>query len=161
MPHPRATRWTRLGLAVLCTTLAASGVIERQRIHEQNQPCWAVRQFIDFNRTTQEILRAKTYWPPAGSYDEPRVPTAADYQAWIDGLHQRADRVTTAQYALHAHRASDLATESRIVWARVGAEGQAQKPGEHLWTVPSMKDLDRVEREFLQEMVTLNRSCPP
>jgi hypothetical protein len=73
-------------LLVVCLVIAAAGAITAWRMHSQAQPCWAVQQLIDFNRTSQESLKAKTYLPPAGSYDEPRVPTDADYQAWIEGI---------------------------------------------------------------------------
>jgi hypothetical protein len=117
-----------------------------------------VRQLIDFNRASQDSLKAKTYLPPAGSYDEPRVPTQADYRAWVDGMQQRADRVKTPGLAAHAHRLADLAGDFLsgvdTMYAQLHQEPQP------IHVLPAGKDVARIEREFGDEMRALNQACP-
>ena len=150
---------TRRWLLALCVVIAAAGIVGAWRIHSHPPPCRAVRALIDFNRTTQASLKANTYLPPAGSYDEPRVPADADYRAWIDGMRQRANQVKTPSLAAHAHRAAELASQSRTVWKQVGAELDAQQPFTSQLP-PSMKAYATINREFTDEMRTLEEACP-
>jgi hypothetical protein len=78
----RVQALTRRWIAAVCVMAAAGATIVLWRIDEQTQPCRPVRALIDYNRATQDSLKAKTYFPLAGSYDEPKVPTDADYRAW-------------------------------------------------------------------------------
>jgi len=157
--RPRTMRLTRHWVAVACVLIAAAGGAAAWRIHEQAQPCWAVRQLVDFNRTAQDGLKAKTYFPPAGSYDEPRVPTDADYRAWADGLRQRADRVTEPGLAAHAHRAADLAREFLDV-SKVANDKIAQQPVGESHLPPEANDMAKINREFVTELRALDQACP-
>ncbi|HEY9303104.1 MAG TPA: hypothetical protein VIO95_02295 [Mycobacterium sp.] len=113
---------------------------------------------IDFNRTTQASLKAKTYMPPAGSYDEPRVPTTADYQAWVDGMQQRADRVKPAVLSAHAHRLADLTREFLSAMNNVNA--QLEQEPEPIHVPPAAKDVAKIEHEYDDEMRAINQACP-
>jgi hypothetical protein len=155
----RRARLTRCWVAVACVLIATAGTAAAWRIHEQAQPCWAVRQLIDSNRTTQDGLKAKTYFPPAGSFDEPKVPTDADYRAWADGLRQRADRVTAPGLAGHAHRAADLAREF-LDESKVVNDKTAQQPMGESRPPPEVNDLANINREFVTELRALDQACP-
>ena len=155
----RARVLTRRWLVALCVAIAAAGIFGAWHIHSHPPPCRAARALIDFNRTTQTSLKAKTYLPPAGSYDEPRVPTDANYRAWIDGMRQRANQVKTPGLAAHGQRATELASQSRQLWKQVGAELDAQKPFTSQLP-PSMKPYATINREFTDEMRALEQACP-
>jgi hypothetical protein len=118
-----------------------------------------VRQFIDFNRDTQASLKAKTHFAAAGSDEPDSVPTDADYQAWIDGMHRYADRVTAAGLSAHAQRAAALASEALTVRNRMGAELNEQKPWQ-THVPPAAKDWARLNHEFNAEMADLAHACP-
>lgn len=52
---------------MLCVAAAAAGLVVVWRIIERAQPCWGVRQFINFNRDMQASLKAKTRFAPRGA----------------------------------------------------------------------------------------------
>jgi hypothetical protein len=139
--------------------IAAAGTFTTWRIHSHPPACRPVRALIDFNRTTQASLKAKTYLPPAGSYDEPRVPTDADYHAWTDGMQQRADRVTAPGLSAHAHRAAELTREFLTTTKQMNAELDKQGPLAPQLP-PSAKAMARIERDFGDEMRALQDACP-
>jgi hypothetical protein len=97
-------RWV---LVMVCVVTAAVAMVVAWRADENAQPCWTVRQFIEYNDDAQASLKAKTHFAAAGVQgEEDTVPFAADYQAWLDGLQQRADGVTAPGLSEHAHRAA-------------------------------------------------------
>lgn len=152
----RTARWL---LTIVCVAAATAGLVVAWRIDERAQPCWSVRQFIDFNRDTQASLKAKTRFAPPGSYEQDSLPAEADYQAWLDGLQQRADRVTAPGLAPHAQRAAALAREFMKDAKQVNDDLGKQDPLK-VELPPSAKAAGQVNREFGDEMATLARACP-
>lgn len=155
----RSRRIARGLLALVCVAAAAAGVVVAWRIEERAQPCWSVRQFIEFNRDTQASLKAKTRFAPPGSYEPDVVPAAGDYQAWLDGLQQRADEVTAPELSAHAQRAAALAREFMNDANQMSAELDKQDPLKPQLP-PSAKAAGQVNREFGDELAALARACP-
>ncbi|OOK65269.1 hypothetical protein BZL29_7780 [Mycobacterium kansasii] len=146
-------------LAMVYVAVAAAGLVVAWRIDERAQPCWSVRQFIEFNRDAQASLKAKTRFAPAGSYEQDSVPAAADYQAWLDGLQQHANQVKAPGLSAHAQRAAALAREFMKDVDQMNAELSKQDPLKpHL--PPSAQAAGQVDREFGDEMAALTRACP-
>jgi hypothetical protein len=158
--HARSRRFARRWVAIACVLIASIGAVTAWRIHDESQPCWAVRQLIDFNHAAQDDLKAKTYWPPAGSYDEPRVPSPADYRAWADGLRQRADRVTTPDLSVPAHRLADLAREFLDTSNSVNDQISKQPAGSPTHLPPQAQDVAKIAQQFDTELHALNAACP-
>lgn len=155
----RRRRVARGLLALLCAAAAVGGVIVAWHIDERAQPCWRVRQFIEFNRDTQASLKAKTRFAPPGSYEPDSVPAPGDYQAWLDGLQQPANQVIGPELSAHAQRAAALAREFMNDANQMNAELDKQDPLKpHL--PPSAKVAGQVNHEFGEEMATLARACP-
>jgi hypothetical protein len=150
---------TRRWVAAVCVATAAAGMFIAWRIDEQAQPCQTVRALIDFNRTTQASLKAKTHFAPAGSYEEDSVPTDADYQAWIDGMQQHANQVTAPGLSAHAHRAAELAREFMTDMNQANVEMGKQDPLRPDLP-PSAKAAGGINREFDDEMGALEHACP-
>lgn len=146
-------------LALVCLAAAAAGGVVAWRIEERAQPCWSVRQFIEFNRDTQASLKAKTRFAPPGSYEPDFLPAAGDYQAWLGGLQQRANQVTAPELSVHAQRAAALAREFMNDANQMNAELDKQDPLKQQLP-PSAKAAGHVNREFGDEMATLARACP-
>jgi hypothetical protein len=150
---------TRRLVAALCVTIAGAGGFTAWHAHFRPPPCRAVHQFVEFNTAAQASLKDKTYFPPAGSYDEPRVPTAADYQAWLDGLQRHADRITAPELSAHAHRATQYARDFMTDVGRANAElGQQDPLKPHL--PPTAKAAAEDQRKFGAEMAALAQACP-
>lgn len=155
----RRRRIARGLLALVCVAAAAAGGVVAWRIDERAQPCWSVRQFIEFNRDTQASLKAKTRFAPPGSYEPDVVPAAGDYQAWLDGLQQHAGQVTAPELSAHAQRAAALAREFMKDANQMNAELDKQDPLKPQLP-PSAKAAGQVNREFGDELATLARACP-
>ncbi|WP_231999932.1 hypothetical protein [Mycobacterium sp. 1245852.3] len=138
---------------------AAAGGVAAWRIHERTQPCWPVRQFVIFNRETQASLKAKTRFAAPGSYEPDSLPSAADYQAWLEGLQQRANNVTADGLSAHAQRAAALAQEFMQTSNKMNDEISRQDPLSP--KLPrSAKAAAQISHEFGVEMDTLSRACP-
>jgi hypothetical protein len=129
-------------------------------VDEKAQPCWTVRQFIDYDRDAQASLKAKTHFAPAGVQgEEDTVPTDADYQAWLEGLQQHADRVTAPGLSEHAHRAAQLARQFMTVMNQANDEIEKQD-FLHPHLPPSAKTAATINREYGAEISTLEHACP-
>ncbi|MCV7313830.1 hypothetical protein H7J89_24905 [Mycobacterium paraffinicum] len=146
-------------LAISCVAVAAAGLFVAWRIDERAQPCWSVRQFIDFNRDMQASMKAKTRFAPPGSYEQNSVPADADYQAWLDGLQRRANEVTAPGLSAHAQRAAALAREFMNDANQMNDDLGRQDPLK-AELPPSAKAVARVNQEFGNEMATLAHACP-
>ena len=80
---------------------------------------------LAFNRTQIDGLNAKTHVPAAGSYEAATDPSELDYRAWVDGLADRAAKVTAPELATQA---TDVAkTAERLVRARLDFDAQSQR----------------------------------
>lgn len=159
MDRPGKRVLTRRLLAALCVATALAGGFTAWHAHFRPPPCRAVHQFIEFNTAAQASLKDKTYFPPAGSYGEPRVPTAADYQAWLDGLQRHADRITAPELSAHAHRATQFARDFMADIAKVNDKlGQQDPLTPHL--PPEAKVAADDQHKFGAEMAALARACP-
>jgi hypothetical protein len=156
---PRKRVLARRWVAAACVAAAAAGMFIAWRVDEKAQPCWAARQMIDFNRTAQASLKAKTHFAPAGSYEQDSVPTDADYRAWLDGLQQRADRVTGPDLSAHAHRAAELARQFMARMDQANAELGKQDPLTPQLP-PSAKAAATINRQFGDQMGALEHACP-
>ncbi|SPM33678.1 hypothetical protein MRAB57_1482 [Mycobacterium rhizamassiliense] len=159
MVRPRRRVLARRLIAALCVAIAAAGGFAAWHAHFRPPPCRAVHQFVEFNTAAQASLKDKTYFPPGGSYDEPRVPTAADYQAWLDGLQGHADRITAPDLSAHAHRAAQAARDFMADMAKANdALGRQDflKPR----VPPEAKAAGEDQRKFVAEMDALARACP-
>lgn len=159
MVRPRRRVLARRVIAALCVTIAAAGGFAAWHAHFRPPPCRAVHQFVEFNTATQASLKDKTYFPPAGSYGEPRVPTAEDYQAWLDGLQRHADRITAPDLSAHAHRAAQFARDFMADMAKVNAALDQQDPLNRRLP-PEAKAAAEDQRKFGAEMTALARACP-
>jgi hypothetical protein len=160
-PEPRRRLLThRRVLVFICAVAAAAAMVVAWRADEKAQPCWTVRQFIDYNRDAQAALKAKTHFAAAGVQgEEDTVPTDADYQAWLDGLQQHADRVTAPGLSEHAHRAAQLAHQFMAVMKQTNEELSKQDLL-HPQLPPSAKTAGTINREFDTEISTLDHACP-
>lgn len=138
---------------------AAAGGVVAWRINERTQPCWPVKEFVAFNRDTQASIKAKTRFAPPGSYEQDSLPSAADYQAWLGGLQQRANQVTAPGLSAHAQRAAALARDFMKAANQMNDELSTQDPLRPTLP-PSGKAAAQINHEFGVEMDTLARACP-
>ncbi len=120
--------------------------------------CAPVRELLVFNKTQIEGLNAKTHVPDAGSYEAATDPSELDYRAWVDGLADRAAKVTAPDLA---GQASDMAhTAERLVRARLDFDAQSQHtaPGAAAPAVAMV--VTAFNDEFEARVKQLATSCP-
>ncbi len=120
--------------------------------------CAPVRELLSFNRTEIEALNAKTHVPEAGSYEAATNPSELDYRAWVDGLADRAAKVTAADLA---GQANDMArTAERLVRARLDFDAQSERtaPGAAAPAVAMV--VIAFNNEFQAQVTQLAKTCP-
>lgn len=87
--------------------------------------CAPVREFLAYNKTEVDALNAKTHIPEEGSYGSATTPSELDYRTWVDGLTDRAAKVTDPELAGQTKAAVE--TAERLVRAQVDFDAQSQK----------------------------------
>jgi hypothetical protein len=113
--------WVAIGVAVIAAAaLALSYVFDRP-----SADCRPVKDLLDFNTAQAEHMASKTG-------DEQGIPSVADdaaYQAWADGLAERAQKVTSPDLAQTSATVAKLANEFVGKLPVVRAQAQSRAPG--------------------------------
>ena len=84
--------WPAIGVAVIA---AAALVLSYTVFNGPSEECRPVKDLLDFNQSQAEHIASKTV-------DEQGVPSAGEdaaYQAWADGLAERAQKITAPELA--------------------------------------------------------------
>ncbi|HEX9498439.1 MAG TPA: hypothetical protein VF926_08705, partial [Mycobacterium sp.] len=96
--------WVAIGVAVIA---AVAAVLSYTVFDRPSEGCRPVVDLLDFNRSQAEHMASKTG-------DEQGIPSVADdaaYQAWADGLAERAQKVTSPDLAQTSATVAKLANE--------------------------------------------------
>jgi hypothetical protein len=114
--------WAAIGVVVV----AVAALVLRYTVFDRpSEECRPVKELLDFNRSQGEHIASKTA-------DEHGIPTAAEdpaYQAWADGLADRAQKVTAPDLARTATTVASLANEFVGKLSVVRAQAAARAPG--------------------------------
>jgi len=86
--------------------------------------CAPVREMLTFNKTQIDALNAKTHVPDEGSFEAATEPSELEYRAWVDGLADRAAKVTAEGLAAQAHETAQAA--QRLIEARLDYDVQSE-----------------------------------
>jgi hypothetical protein len=114
--------WAAIGVAVV---VVVAVVLSYTVFDRPSEECRPVKELLDFNRSQGEHIASKTG-------DEQGIPTAAEdaaYQAWADGLADRAQKVTSPDLARTATTVASLANEFVGKLPVVRAQAAARAPG--------------------------------
>ncbi|TPG29490.1 hypothetical protein [Mycolicibacterium hodleri] len=143
---------------VLAATLVGTGIWWVFFRGPSSAECAPVRELLSFNKTEIDKLNAKTHVPEAGSYEAATDPGELDYRAWVDGLTDRAAKVTAPELA---GQASDMAgTAARLVRARLDFDAQSKRtaPGAAMPAVAMV--VTAFNDEFEAQVRQLAKTCP-
>jgi hypothetical protein len=113
--------WVAIGVAVVAAVAAVSYTV----FDRPSEGCRPVVDLLDFNRSQAEHMASKTG-------DEQGIPSVADdaaYQAWADGLAERAQKVTAPDLAQTSATVAKLANEFVGKLPVVRAQAQSRAPG--------------------------------
>jgi hypothetical protein len=116
----------RWWVAIAVAAIAAVALVLQYTVFDRpSEECRPVKDLLDFNRSQGEHIAAK-------SGDEQGLPTAAEdtaYQAWADGLAERAQKVTSPDLARTATTVATLANEFVGQLALVRSQAESRAPG--------------------------------
>ena len=123
-----------------------------------SQACAPVREMLAYNRTQIDAMNAKTHIPEEGSYEQPTEPSEIDYRAWVDGLTDRAAKVTDPDLAPQAQAAAE--TASRLVRARLDFNAQSDTTAPGAPMPPAAMAVTTFNDEFEARVSRLAEQCP-
>jgi hypothetical protein len=114
--------WAAIGIAVVA---AVALVLSYTVFGRPPEECRPVKDLLDFNRSQAEQIASKT----GDEHGIPNVGDDAAYQAWADGLAERAQKVTSPDLAQTSATVAKLANEFVGKLPVVRAQAQSRAPG--------------------------------
>lgn len=114
--------WAAIGVAVIAV---AALVLSYTVFNRPSEECRPVKDLLDFNRSQAEHIASKT----GGEQGIPSVADDPAYQAWADGLAERAQKVTSPDLAQTSATLAKLANEFVGQLPVVRAQAQSRAPG--------------------------------
>jgi hypothetical protein len=116
----------RWWVAIAVVVVAVAALVLRYTVFDRpSEECRPVKDMLDFNRAQGEHIASKTG-------DEKGIPTVAEeaaYQAWADGLAERAQKVTAPDLARTATTVAALANDFVRQFAVLRSQTQSRAPG--------------------------------
>ena len=113
--------WAAIGVAVVAVVALVSYTV----FDRPSEECRPVNDLLDFNRSQAEHIASKTG-------DEQGIPSVAydaAYQAWADGLAERAQKVTAPELARTSTTVASLANEFAGNLPVLRAQTESRAPG--------------------------------
>ncbi|HTI73414.1 MAG TPA: hypothetical protein VL634_00355 [Mycobacterium sp.] len=118
-----------------------------------SEECRPVKDMLDFNRSQGEHIASKTG-------DQQGIPTAAEdvaYQAWADGLAERAQKVNSPDLARTATTVATLANEFVGKLPQVRAQAESRAPGAP--APPAAYEMMALNARITQNLDELAKAC--
>jgi hypothetical protein len=118
-----------------------------------SEECRPVEDLLAFNKSQAEQIASKTA-------DSKGIPTLAEegaYQAWADGLAERAQNVHEPELASDATRLASLAGEFVGKFSEVRVEAQSRAPGAP--APPAVYQMDALNSQIAESLSTLTDAC--
>ena len=141
--------WVAIGVAVVAAVAAVSYTV----FDRPSEGCRPVVDLLDFNRSQAEHMASKTG-------DEQGIPSVADdaaYQAWADGLAERAQKVTAPDLAQTSATVAKLANEFVGKLPVVRAQAQSRAPGAP--APPVAFEMAALNARISEKLAELAKAC--
>jgi hypothetical protein len=142
--------WVAIGVAVIA---AVAAVLSYTVFDRPSEGCRPVVDLLDFNRSQAEHVASKTG-------DEQGIPSVADdaaYQAWADGLAERAQKVTSPDLAQTSATVAKLANEFVGKLPVVRAQAQSRAPGAP--APPAAFEMAALNARISEKLAELAKAC--
>jgi hypothetical protein len=142
--------WAAIGVAVV---VAVAVVLSYTVFDRPAEGCRPVEDLLDFNRSQAEHMASKTG-------DEQGIPSVADdaaYQAWADGLAERAQKVTSPDLAQRSATLAKLANEFVGKLPVVRAQAQSRAPGAP--APPAAFEMAALNARISDNLAELAKAC--
>jgi hypothetical protein len=145
-------RWW-VAIAVAVVALSALALSRSGLFGPSSQECRPVKDLLDFNRAQAEQIADKT----ADAKGVPSVAEEGAYQAWADGLAERAQSVHEPDLAKDATQLASLANEFVAKFSDLRVEAQSRAPGAP--TPPAVFQMDVLNTQIAESLKRLSDAC--
>lgn len=118
-----------------------------------SEECRPVKDLLDFNRSHGEQIASKTG-------DAQGIPTVAEesaYQAWADGMAERAQKVTSPDLARTATTVATLANEFVGKLSLVRSQADSRAPGAP--APPAVYEMAALNARISNNLEELAKAC--
>jgi hypothetical protein len=144
----------RWWVAIAVVVVAVAALALRYTVFDgPSEECRPVKDMLDFNRSQAEHIASKTG-------DEKGLPTMAEdvaYQAWADGLAERAQRVNSPDLARTATTVATLANEFVGKFAELRAQAESRAPGAA--APPAAYEMAGLDARINDNLAQLAKAC--
>jgi hypothetical protein len=143
--------WVAVGVVVI----AVAALVLRYTVFAgPSEECRPVNDLLDFNRSQSEQIASKTG-------DAKGIPTVAEesaYQAWADGMAERAQKVTSSDLARTATTVASLADEFVGQLSLLRSQAGSQAPGAA--APPAAYEMAALNARISNDLEELAKACP-
>lgn len=143
--------WVAIGvvvIAVVALVLSRSGLFG-----PSSEECRPVNDILDFNRSQTEQIAAKT----GDAKGVPNIGEEAAYQAWADGLAERAQNVHEPSLARDATQLASLSNQFVGKFSELRVEAQSRAPGAP--PPPAVFQMDMLNSQIGDALKRLSDAC--
>lgn len=121
------------------------------------ESCAPVRELLSYNKTQIDAMNAKTHIPEPGSGEQATEPSELDYRSWVDGLTDRASRVTEPELAQQSQALAE--TADRLVRAKLDLNSQSDHTAPGAPMPPAAMAVTTFNDEFEARVSQLADQC--
>ncbi len=142
--------WVAIGVVVVA---AAALVLRYTVFGGPSEECLPVKDLLDFSRSQAQHIASKTG-------DEQGVPSAGEdaaYQAWADGMAERAQKVTSPDLARTATTVATLANDFVGKLPVLRAQTESRAPGAP--APPAAFELAALNARISDNLAQLSKAC--
>jgi len=118
-----------------------------------SEECRPVKDMLDFNRSQGEHIASKT----GDSQGIPTVAEEAAYQAWADGMAERAQKVTSPDLARTATTVATLANDFVGKISLVRSQADSRAPGAP--APPAVYEMAALNARISNSLDELAKAC--
>jgi len=144
----------RWWVAIAVAVVAVGALVLRYTVFAgPSEECRPVKDLLDFNRSQGEQIASKTG-------DAQGIPTIAEesaYQAWADGMAERARKVTSPDLARTATTVASLANEFVGKLSLVRSQADSRAPGAP--TPPAVYEMAGLNVRISNNLEELAKAC--
>jgi len=144
----------RWWVAIAVAVVAVGALVLRYTVFAgPSEECRPVKDLLDFNRSQGEQIASKTG-------DAQGIPTIAEesaYQAWADGMAERARKVTSPDLARTATTVASLANEFVGKLSLVRSQADSRAPGAP--APPAVYEMAGLNARISNNLEELAKAC--
>ena len=146
-------RWLA-AIAIGVVAVAAVAVSQTGLFGHSSEECRPVNDMLEFNRAQAQQIASKT----GDSEGIPNVAEEGAYQAWADGLAERAQSVHEPDLARDATQLASLANEFVGKFSEVRTAAGSRAPGAP--APPAMYQMELLNQQITDTLKKLSDACP-